>query len=206
LGEGWSYEASESLSVEISGKLNSLKSNHPSQEFYVVKGISGKAEGFNANEILEKYAFKTYYLSTEGNHIYVILGKIDKEILEIITEDQGEDFKEDVFKVVDVQPEPIGGIPAFFEYVANNLKYPEEAKNAGVEGKVFIEYVVTKDGTIANVKCIRGISESCNSEAIRVIRNSPAWKPGKHEGKNVNVRMILPITFKLGGSAEKKQE
>ncbi len=68
----------------------------------------------------------------------------------------------------------------------------------GIEGKVFVEFVVDKDGTITNVKAIKGIGAGCDEEAKRVIEGAPKWSPGKQRGRPVKVRMILPITFKLG--------
>ena len=206
LGEGWSYVSKESLSPELSEKINSLKAENPSVEFYVVKGITGKIADLNSNEILEKYSFNTFLFSTEGESMYVILGKIDRLDLAIPYKNAEEELGEKIFTVVDEQPTPIGGVREYYEYVANNLKYPEEARKAGIEGKVFIEFIVRKDGSVTNVKCVKGVAESLDNEAIRVISNSQAWNPGKHDGKLVNVRMILPITFKLGGSVEKKQE
>ena len=103
-----------------------------------------------------------------------------------------------VFTVVENVPEPIGGIDKFFESITATLKYPQDAKEKGIEGKVFIQFVVMSDGSINDVKVIRGLSESCDAEAIRVIRENPTkWKPGEHEGKKVNVRFVLPIMFKL---------
>jgi len=218
LGEGWSYISTESLSPGISEKFNSLKVDNPFIKFYVAKGITGKTADFNSKEILAKHSLVTLLFSTEGESMYVILGKIERSDLDLdeavpyknaeetIVEELvfdmpvEEEVAEDIFTIVEDQPAPIGGMRAFYEFVANNLRYPEEARNAGIEGKVFIEFVISKDGSVTNVKCIKGIGQGCDNEAIRVISISPVWKPGKHEGKNVNVRMILPITFKLGGS------
>ena len=93
---------------------------------------------------------------------------------------------------------PIGGIQEYYKYVAKNLRYPQAAAKLGIEGRVFIEFIITKDGSVVNAKCIKGIGDLCDSEAVRVISNSPNWIPGKKNGENVNVKMVLPITFKLG--------
>ncbi len=113
--------------------------------------------------------------------------------------DQSTSNKEDsVFIIVDIVPEPVGGMTAFYEFIGSNLKYPEEAKKVGIEGKVFIEFVTDEDGKITNVVCVRGIGHGCDEEAVRVIKIAPAWKPGEKDGKKVKVRIILPITYKLG--------
>ena len=109
-----------------------------------------------------------------------------------------EEVAEEIFTIVEDQPAPKGGMAAFYEYVGKKLKYPAQARRMGIEGKVFVEFVVDKDGTITNVKAIKGIGAGCDEEAIRVIQASPKWNPGKQRGRPVKVRMILPITFKLG--------
>jgi protein TonB len=109
-----------------------------------------------------------------------------------------EEVAEEIFTIVEDQPEPKGGMAAFYEYVSKNLKYPAQARRMGIEGKVFVEFVVDKDGSITNVKAIKGIGAGCDEEAKRVISEAPKWSPGKQRGRPVKVRMILPITFKLG--------
>jgi len=109
-----------------------------------------------------------------------------------------EEVAEEIFTIVEDQPEPKGGMAAFYEYVGKNLKYPAQARRMGIEGKVFVEFVVDKDGSITNVKAIKGIGAGCDEEAKRVIEKAPKWSPGKQRGRPVKVRMILPITFKLG--------
>jgi TonB family protein len=208
LGDGWSYVSDESLPPAMSDKLEELKSGYPSVEFHVAKATSGTVpfpDIYSNPEIREKYAFKIWF-DKEGESYFVILGKSEKEFTDITAHKTSEleMIGEEIFTVVDDQPEPVGGMQAYYEYVAKNLSYPEEARKLGIEGRVFIEFIVSKDGSITNVKCIKGIGDLCDSEAVRVISNSPAWIPGKQKGGNVNVRMILPITFKLGNSEEKK--
>ena len=112
---------------------------------------------------------------------------------EIITPEEKE-----IFTVVEQQPEPVTGMTEFYHYIQTNLKYPETAKRSGIEGKVFVQFVVTDEGKLLDVKAVKGIGGGCDEEAVRVIEGSPKWKPGAQRGKTVNVRMILPITFKLG--------
>ena len=90
-----------------------------------------------------------------------------------------------------------GGKMELFKYVQENLKYPEEAKNAGIEGKVFIEFMVNTDGSISNVNVKRGIGSGCDEEARRIVENSPYWTPMKVDGEARSMTMVLPITFKL---------
>lgn len=103
-----------------------------------------------------------------------------------------------VFLVVEESAAPEGGMPAFYQFVQKKLKYPAQARRMGVEGKVFVEFVIEKDGSITDVKFIKGIGAGCDEEAVRVVKSAPKWKPGKQRGKPVRQRMVLPISFKLG--------
>jgi protein TonB len=78
------------------------------------------------------------------------------------------------------------------------MKYPAQARRMGVEGKVFVQFVIGKDGSINDVKIIKGIGAGCDEEAARVMQSAPPWNPGKQRGKAVKQRYTLPIIFKLG--------
>ena len=102
-----------------------------------------------------------------------------------------------VFTVVEAQPEFEGGINGFRGYIANEIRYPLQARQDGVEGRVDVQFVVEKDGSLSAVKAIKGIGSGCDEEAVRVLENAPRFKPGSQNGKPVRVRMVVPITFKL---------
>lgn len=105
--------------------------------------------------------------------------------------------EDEIFLVVEDQPEPYGGMTAFYEYIKNNLEYPKYAKRNGVTGKVFLQFIVDKEGRIGNIKVVKGIGYGCDEEAARVLANSPKWKPGKQRGRCVKVKMTIPIMFKF---------
>ena len=108
-----------------------------------------------------------------------------------------EEKADEVFTMVEGQPAPIGWIKAFYDYVGKNLKYPSKAARMGVEGRVFVEFIVEKDGSLTDIKVARGIGGGCDEEAVRVISSAPKWKPGKQRGNPVRVRMVMPIMFQL---------
>ena len=108
-----------------------------------------------------------------------------------------EEVVETVFHIVETYPEPIGGFAAFYSFVGENLKYPRSAIKQGVEGKVFVQFVVETDGALSNFKVIKGIGPECDAEAIRVLSIAPNWEPGKQRGSNVRVYKTLPIVFRL---------
>jgi len=123
----------------------------------------------------------------------------DAAIEELVFEEPvEEEVADEVFTIVEQQPVYPGGMGAFYEFVQKKLKYPSQARRMGIEGKVFVQFVVDKKGNITEVQTVRGIGAGCDEEAVRVIKGSPRWKAGKQRGKAVKVRMILPITFKLG--------
>lgn len=102
------------------------------------------------------------------------------------------------FFVVEEPASPKGGLSAFFKYVGNNIKYPPQARRIGIEGKVFVEFIVSRDGTLTDVKVIKGIGGGCDEEAVRIVKSSPSWHPGKQRGKPVRQKFTIPIIFKLG--------
>lgn len=122
--------------------------------------------------------------------------------VEVITIQPQEIEKEDpneIFLVVEETAAPIGGMSAFYEYVGKKMqgKYPAQARRMGIEGRVFVEFVVERDGSLTDVKAIKGIGAGCDELAEQVVRDAPKWKPGKQRGKAVRQKMVLPIMFKL---------
>ena len=99
--------------------------------------------------------------------------------------------------IVETMPAFRGGEQKLFEFLGNNMVYPKEAKEAGIEGQVFVEFYIERDGTVCDAKVLRGIGYGCDEEALRVIGLMPKWYPGKQRGKAVRVRYTLPINFKL---------
>jgi periplasmic protein TonB len=102
-----------------------------------------------------------------------------------------------IFTVVEQQPEFEGGYEAMMNFIRKNMRYPASARRMGVDGTVYVQFVVGKNGAIDDVKTIRGISADCDKEAERVVKMMPPWKPGRQNGKPVFVRFVLPIRFKL---------
>ena len=115
-------------------------------------------------------------------------------IKEVVIEEEKDD---QIFDVVETQPNPPGGMSGWNKYLSNNLKYPTQARRMGVEGTVIVVFVINTDGSIQDVEVLRGIGGGCDEEAVKVVTNAPKWEPGKQRGKPVRTRMRLPIRFKL---------
>ncbi len=123
----------------------------------------------------------------------------EETVIEDVVFDEApeEEAADEIFQFVEDQPSPLGGMKAFYAYVGKNMKYPAQARRMGIEGKVYVTFVVGKDGALTDVKVLKGIGAGCDMEAIRVLSGAPKWKPGKQRGRPVRVRMQLPIIFKL---------
>lgn len=107
------------------------------------------------------------------------------------------------FSVVEQMPEYPGGMRAGLEFMARNLGYPTKAREAGKQGRVIVQFVVRKDGSLSDFKVLRPVDPWLDAEAIRVISTMPKWKPGIQDGKPVSVRFTLPVTFMLEGTNNK---
>jgi periplasmic protein TonB len=107
--------------------------------------------------------------------------------------------EQEIFTIVEEQPTFPGGEEKLMEYLGKNISYPPMAKESGIQGTVFVTFVVEPDGSVTNAKILRGIGGGCDEEAVRVVRNMPRWQPGKQRGKPVRVQFNLPIRFILQG-------
>lgn len=116
------------------------------------------------------------------------------------------DPKETVFEVVEDMPDFPGGQNGLMEYLNKNMRYPVEAQTNGIQGRVIVEFIVTKDGSLRDIKTVRSINQYLDKEAERVIAAMPKWKPGKQRGQNVNVKFTVPISFRLSGPELPKAE
>ena len=111
--------------------------------------------------------------------------------------EEEEVVEQEIFQIVEEMPSYPGGEGKLMEYVAKNIKYPQIARETGIQGRVFVGFVVEPDGSVSNVKVLRGIGGGCDEEAMRVVKSMPKWKPGKQRGKAVRVSYMLPVNFKL---------
>lgn len=193
------------LPTQVEAELMKLKQANPKAEYIVMEM---NEEGKKKMEEMEKDAAFTkalvsvHVIKTEEQQSFVILQKGDRtNALASMTASADE-----IFTIVEESASPVDGYPVIYEYIAKNINYPQEARSKGVEGKVFIEFVVNVDGTLSDFVALKGIGSGCDEEALRVLQSSTiAWTPGKQQNKAVKQRMVMPINFQLAGS-EKKVE
>ncbi|RLD73486.1 MAG: energy transducer TonB [Bacteroidetes bacterium] len=121
----------------------------------------------------------------------------DTEMEVVIIEEDEEDEEAQIFFIVETMPEFPGGDLGLRKYIATHVKYPNIARENGIEGKVYIRFCVTSRGTVEKVSLARGVDPILDKEAIRVVKSLPKWKPGEQRGKKVNVWYTVPINYQL---------
>lgn len=114
-----------------------------------------------------------------------------------VTDSESVKLKKDIFVIVEQLPEAEGGMNTFYSYMRSEMSYPSEALEKHIEGQVDVHFVVEKNGSLSDVKIIKGIGAGCDDEALKAIRNAPSFKPGTQQGKPVRVRMAASIIFKI---------
>lgn len=125
--------------------------------------------------------------------------KETSEVMKIVpVEEIAKEESDEIFVIVEVQPQFPGGMNAFRTFVVENMRYPANARRMQIEGKVFVKAVVGKDGNLTELEVMKGIGGGCDEEALRVISKSPPWKPGYQRGRPVRTRIVIPLVFKLG--------
>jgi protein TonB len=146
-------------------------------------------------EVKEEIKEELVNLETEITQETVVAPPTPPTPAQPVVEDEPTD---EIVFIAETQPAPVGGYEAFYKYIGKNIKYPDQARKMGVEGKVFVQFVIDKDGSITDINVMKGIGSGCDEEAIRVIKSAPKWTPGKQRGRPVRVRMSVPIIFRLG--------
>ena len=122
----------------------------------------------------------------------------EDEVVEIVeVEEEEEVAEEEIFTIVETNPSFPGGEAKMYAFLGKNMKYPPIARDNNIQGRVYVSFVVEKNGKITDVRVLRGIGGGCDEEAIRVVKAMPSWSAGKQRGKPVRVRFNLPIVFKL---------
>ena len=125
-------------------------------------------------------------------------GNVSKEQVPV-ENSEGQDC-DSIYNVAETMPQFPGGPNALMKYLSENTKYPESAKANKIEGRVFVSFVIEKDGSITNAEVMRGIDKECDAEAVRVVSSMPKWQPGTQNGEAVRCRFTVPFIFKLNDS------
>ena len=179
-----SFVAIDEVVVNKDGKQTTVQQPIPMPE-----GVSDYAVGHVVEELAVTRTMSVKPGNAKGRAGEVMLAVVEDEIVE--------EEAEEIFVVVETDPEFPGGKKAMLKFLADNIVYPQQAKDNKIEGKVFVTFVVEKDGTISNIKILRDIGGGCGAEVVRVVKLMPKWKPGMQRGNPVRVQYNLPVQFTL---------
>ena len=177
--------------------------------FIIPKLAAGEKLVFKQDDLMTTYVIQNRLESGSDQVIRLGSPSLDPEI----KEEFGGDFppvavdpgpkqtsQDEVLTIVDEQAEFPGGMKAMMAFIKNNIRYPETAKDEGLQGKCYLKFIVEKDGSITNIQVLRGVPgcPECDKEAIRTVKMMPKWKPAKVQGNVVRSYFNLPFTFYLG--------
>ena len=182
---------------DIIASFNQLQKHKPFQTIFGINNIEELAEK-NSFDLSEGYGELLYEFMK--NYASIKIGQsMDSVITAMMSSSYGFSLDDNaVFMVVEKMPEFPGGQQALFNYLSEHVKYPKDAQEQAIEGRVICQFIVEKDGSIGNITVVRTSgNESLDNEAIRVIQSMPKWKPGLQRGKPVRVKYTLPINFRL---------
>ena len=143
--------------------------------------LYGKSAGKN-DEIIEMEGRVEYNVSTNESYVF---------------EPEEDEDRPGVYSVVEQMPEFPGGDKGFHQFIADNVKYPAEAKEKGIRGIVYVNFIVEPDGSVSDIRVLRGIGGGCDEEAVRVVESMPKFKPGMQNGEAVRVSYTVPVNFRL---------
>ena len=190
-----SFIAIDEVVANKDGQQTTVKQPLPLPE-----GVSDAAVGYDAGFLSTGTARgESGMVTMQGNvrkRTGVRIASEALNLVEISVEEEDEE-EDQIFSVVEDDPEFPGGMDSLLAFLQRNIVYPELARENGIEGKVYVTFVVETDGSISNVKVLRDIGGGCGQEAVRVVMLMPKWKPGKQAGKAVRVQYNLPIYFVL---------
>ena len=185
--------------AEVKARVEQLQKENPGNEYVVIEmNDEGKQ---TLNRLQVKYGKKISFMeevratpqSADAGRNFVILAKNNQsQVLGDMTASQDK-----VFIVVEQMPEFPGGIPALMEFLNSNIKYPESARKAGIQGTSFIEFIVNQEGKLSDFKVVKSLSAECDREAIRALSLSPAWQPAKQNGETVKVKLVMPVKYSI---------
>ena len=184
----------------------------------IVDGIEMSAEAFkNLNpddidhiDVLKSESATSLYGPKGANGVVVVTTKKaaaakEPSIEEKIKEGKVgvDDYDKLTFSVVEKMPEFEGGVENMLKYLQQNIKYPEEAIKNGTQGRVVVQFVVNKDGSIVDANVVKSVSPELDAEALRVVKSMPKWTPGEQRVEKVRVQFTLPVQFKLPKAEDK---
>lgn len=177
---------------EVQRTMDDYQKDHPNAKLTYLEGAADDVKKFVVTpEVKNRVVYEYSYRDNEKKGVL---------LTDVVQHAEALQNEEKVFMVVEQQPEFPGGFDALREYMQSNIKYPAEAQRNGESGTVYVSMIINQDGSISNAKVLRGVSQSLDNEALRVITMMPSWTPGTQNGKAVKVRFNIPVKFGDGKS------
>jgi len=174
---------------EVRANIAELEKKYPGTKFTYVEGSADEVRKVFMDHVDQKHMIMNSFDFPDRKMTGVITVDISKYDLK----DQN-----DVYTIVEEMATPENGIKSFYKELSTQIHYPQQARTLGVEGRVFVEFVVNIDGSVSELKIKKGIGAGCDQEALRVIGLSKNWNPARQRGKAVSQRLVLPVVFALG--------
>ncbi|MFT6037038.1 MAG: protein TonB [Marivirga sp.] len=148
------------------------------------------------NKVIAIIETQTEYTNTESSEPKIDIAKLES-LFSLGAPSSEKVVDPTIYDAVESLPQYDGGLAAFYQYLAKNIIYPRRERNMGIDGKVFLQFVIEVDGSLSAIKVLKGVSKGLDEEAIRVLKATPNWIPGSNRGQPVRVRMTIPIAFQL---------
>ncbi|MEM7110307.1 MAG: TonB family protein [Bacteroidota bacterium] len=191
------------IPVHLTDKVAELKLKYPEAEFVYFETAMDNESKLNEFKNIDPATIALVEVKKDPDIVGVLVNKNGalEKVANATTEGE-------IFQIVDQPAMPQGGYEIFYEHLKNNMTYPVQARKLGVEGKVYVQFVIDKSGTMTDITVVKGIGAGCDAEAARVVGLPYEWSTPRQSGNPVNQRIILPITFSLSGGsgAEAKKE
>ena len=185
---------------DVVGHFNMLKENNPDLEFAYVEVSEDNRERIEMLRSIDQKTLAGIFPFPDRGVIGLLLSDT-YDFNRAVSKLDGDN----IFTIVEDPAMPEGGYKAFYAFISDYLQYPVQAREKGVEGKVFVQFIINEEGYLTNVEAVKGIGAGCDKEAVHVVAASPKWKPARQRGQAVKQRIVLPITFKLNDGLEQNE-
>ncbi|HYF69393.1 MAG TPA: M56 family metallopeptidase [Ohtaekwangia sp.] len=195
----------------VQQQYDQLKANHPDLKLLLIEvDAEGKAKleamqqqmnQLDQSQIAGVHMFKPTAVNNEPVRNFMII-QYNEQIADISERSKSNE----TYTIVEESAAPVGGMPALYDFLSENITYPKESRASGIEGKVLVGFVVEPDGTITSLSVLKGVDPAIDAEALRVMALSPKWTPAKNKGMLVRQKLVLPINFSLGDKEDTKKK
>ena len=191
--KSYSFDQYSSILISSTLKLNGISLVSSFYDGLILKRLTAMKQ-----ETKKISPWKLGALSALCAMLFTLLACTEEQKSDVAESDKQ---RNDIFVVVEQMPQAEGGITAFYNQIGNEITYPADALQKRVEGRVYVGFVVEKNGSLSDVKAINGIGAGCDEQAVRAVQNASPFKPASQRGKPVRVKMVLPIAFEIDESS-----